>query len=57
MLGIPAVITTDREKQFKLDLLNQLMKILGSRRIKTTADDLGANGLVELFHCLLKSAL
>ena len=55
--GIPAVITRDGGKQFKLDLFNQLMTLLGSRRIKTTAYHPEANGLVEQFHSSLKSVL
>ena len=45
--GVPAVITIDRRKQFKSDLFNQLVKLLGSKKIKTTEYHLEANGLVE----------
>ena len=54
---VPAVITKDREKQFLSDLFNQLMKLLGSKRTKTTAYHPGANGQVEPFHRSIKSAL
>lgn len=55
--GVPALITTDRGRQFESDLFNQLMRILGSKRVKTTAYHPEANGLVERFHRTLKSAL
>ena len=55
--GVSAVITSDRGKQFESDLVNQLMKLLGSKRTKTTAYHAEANGLVERFHRSLKSAL
>ena len=46
--GVPAVITMNRGKQFESDLFNQLVKLLGSKRIKTTdCYHLEANGLVE----------
>ena len=55
--GVPAVITTDRGKQFKSDLFNQLMKLLGNKRTKTTAYHPEVNGLIERFHRSLKPAL
>ena len=57
LFGLPVVITTDRGKQFVSDLFNQLMKLLGSKRTKTTANHPEANGLVERFHRSFKSAL
>ena len=55
--GVPTVITTDRGKQFESDLLNQQVKLLASKRIKTTAYHPEENRPVERFHCSLKSAL
>ena len=55
--GIPSVITTDRGAQFESALWQNLMKLLGSKRIRTTAYHPSANGLVERFHRQLKAAL
>lgn len=51
------VITTDRGQQFKSSLFGDLTKILGSKWIWTTSYHPESNGLVEWFHCSLKSAL
>ena len=55
--GVPAIITTDRERQFESDLFGELMKLLGSKQIPTTAYHPESNGLVERFPRCLKSAL
>ena len=55
--GTPSTITTDRGTQFESDLFKQLMHLLGSHRIRTTAYHLAANGLVERFHRQLKAGL
>ena len=55
--GIPSVITTDRGAQFESALWQNLMKLLGSKRTRTTAYHPSANGLVERFHRQLKAAL
>ena len=55
--GVPAVITTDRGKQFESDIFNQLMKLLENKRIKKTAYHPKPNGLVERFYRSLKSTL
>lgn len=55
--GIPATITTDRGRQFESVLWTELMHLLGSSRLRTTAYHPIANGLVERFHRQLKSSL
>ena len=58
--GVPSNITTDRGRQFEslLSLLwTQLMRLLGTTRIRTTAYHPCANGLVERFHRQLKASL
>ena len=54
--GVPSSITTDRGQQFESELWRQLMYLLGTRRIRTTAYHPIANGLIERFHRQLKSA-
>ncbi|CAL1683860.1 unnamed protein product [Lasius platythorax] len=55
--GAPAVITTDRGAQFESALFDALVKLIGSRRIRTTAYHPQANGMVERWHRSLKSAI
>ena len=55
--GVPSTITTDRGQQFESALWTQLMQLLGTQRIRTTAYHPNANGLVERFHRHLKGAL
>ena len=55
--GVPSTIVTDRGRQFESNLWNALMKLLGSKRARTTAYHPQSNGMVERFHRQLKAAL
>ena len=55
--GVPSTITTDRGSQFESNLWSNLMKLLGTTRIRTTSYHPQANGLIERFHRHLKGAL
>ena len=55
--GVPSTITTDRGRQFESNLWAELMKLLGSKRVRTTSYHPMSNGMVERFHRQLKSAL
>ena len=55
--GTPSTITTDRGRQFESALWDNLMQLLGTKRVRTTAYHPIANGLVERFHRQLKAAL
>ena len=56
-IGVLSTITMDRGRQFESSLWQQLMQMLGSKRIRTTACHPIANGLVERLHCQLKAVL
>ncbi|CAH8464717.1 unnamed protein product [Dicrocoelium dendriticum] len=55
--GCPATVTTDRGPQFESTTFNDLLKLIGCRRIRTTAYHPQANGMVERFHRQLKASL
>ena len=55
--SVSAIITMDRGRQFESNSFSELMKLLGSKRIRMTAYHPESNGLVERFHHSVKSAL
>lgn len=55
--GVPSTTTTDRGRQLESALFKNLLTLLGTSRIRTTAYHPIANGLVECFHRSLKTAL
>ncbi|CAH8608307.1 unnamed protein product [Schistosoma intercalatum] len=57
LYGCPSTVTTDRGQQFESALFSSLTRLLGTERIRTTAYHPASNGLVERFHCQLKSVL
>lgn len=55
--GIPDEIVTDQGRQFEATLFNDLLKMLGIKRTRTTPYNPAANGLIERWHRTLKTAL
>ena len=55
--GVLSTVTTDCECCFESTLWKELMELLGTTPLKTTAYHSIANGIVERFHCQLKAAL
>ena len=55
--GTPSTVSTDRGRQFESNLWMQLMQLLGTKRIQTTAYHPIANGMVERLHQQLKASL
>ena len=55
--GIPVDMTSDRGLQFTSELWASVAQLLGTTLHHTTAYHPQANGLVERFHCYLKTAL
>ena len=53
--GIPSTLSTEWGRQFDLNFWCELMRLLGSKRIHTTAYHPSFNGLVEQFHRQLKA--
>ena len=52
--GVPSTVTTDRGCQFESTLWKELMELLGTTRLRTTAYHPIANGIIERFHRQLK---
>ena len=55
--SVASTVTTDQGRQFESMLWQQLMQLLGSKRIRTTSYHPIANGLIERFHRQLKASL
>jgi len=55
--GSPKIITTDRGIQFESNLFEALIKLIGTKCIKTMAYHLESNGLVKRWHKCLKAAI
>ncbi|GFX02314.1 integrase catalytic domain-containing protein [Trichonephila clavipes] len=54
--GTPAILTTDRGRQFESSLFKALSKLLGVQKCRTTGYHPQANGMIEELHRPLKSA-
>ncbi|UYV71315.1 hypothetical protein LAZ67_8002606 [Cordylochernes scorpioides] len=55
--GVPATITTDQGREFESHLFKDLTSLVGTNRIRTTAYNPAANGLVERLHRQIKAAI
>ena len=55
--GVPSSIITDQGRQFESSLFNELSKLLGFKRNRTSPYNPAANGMVERFHRTLKAAI
>ncbi|GFX16400.1 hypothetical protein TNCV_4867091 [Trichonephila clavipes] len=55
--GTPAILTTDRGRQFESSLFKSLSKLLGVQKCRTTGYHPQANGMIEELHHPLKSAI
>ncbi|GFU04540.1 integrase catalytic domain-containing protein [Trichonephila clavipes] len=55
--GTPAILTTDRGRQFESSLFKALSKLLDVQKCRTTGYHPQANGMVEELHRPLKSAI
>ncbi|GFY35177.1 hypothetical protein TNCV_5045511 [Trichonephila clavipes] len=55
--GTPAILTTDRGRQFESSLFKALSKLLGVQKCRTIGYHPQANGMIEELHHPLKSAI
>ncbi|GFT73369.1 retrovirus-related Pol polyprotein from transposon 17.6 [Trichonephila clavipes] len=55
--GTPAILTTDRGRQFESSLFKALSKLLGVQKCRTTGYHPQANGMIEELQRPLKSAI
>ena len=55
--GVPLHVVTDRGSQFESELFQELSKLVGFHRLRTTSYHPQANGLVERMHRSLKTSI
>ncbi|GFU01452.1 integrase catalytic domain-containing protein [Trichonephila clavipes] len=55
--GTPAILTTDRDRQFESSLFKALSKLLGVQKCRTTGYHPQANGMIKELHHPFKSAI
>lgn len=55
--GVPEIITTDQGRQFESTIFKELSTLFGIDRIRTTAYNPRANGIIERTHRVIKAAL
>lgn len=55
--GVPETITTDQGTQFESTVFTATTKLLGVKRVRTTAFHPQTNGIIERFHRQLKTAI
>ncbi|XP_011870093.1 PREDICTED: uncharacterized protein LOC105563257, partial [Vollenhovia emeryi] len=55
--GAPNILTTDQGQQFEAQLFSALLKLIGCKRIRTTAYHPAANGMIERWHRTFKAAI
>ncbi|XP_062555807.1 uncharacterized protein LOC134220724 [Armigeres subalbatus] len=55
--GVPTYITTDQGRQFESSLFSQLVHLLGTKHLRTTAYHPQSNGLIERWHRTLKASI
>ena len=55
--GVPLHVITDRGQQFESELFNELSKITGLHRLRTSAYHPQTNGMVERLHSSIKTAV
>ncbi|GFX08003.1 retrovirus-related Pol polyprotein from transposon 412 [Trichonephila clavipes] len=55
--GCPSVITSDQGTQMRSSMYAEFIRMLGTKKIRTTTYHSISNGIVEHFHRHLKSAI
>ena len=55
--GVPLHVITDRGTQFESELFNELSKVVGFHRLRTTAYHPQTNGMIERSHRTIKTAI